>query len=831
MTAPTQELPSWLSLSTSLATNAAGQPTATFTTLVYLPLTYYGPSIPLGTDGVWVYGGTTSPTLSSSTSSPTNSVSSSTSPTPATPSSTLATPSSTSTAPSTTSPTLPSTVTLPVPTTTLTTVPTSTSSSALPSSTSSSVPASGDLSSHSHRTGVIVGSVFGAVLGSLLLLFLFICFLRRRQRNQQQRNRRTDSPVGQVMWMWHDVHRNDYDQDADLDAQLRSPGEEGSPVVSGDERDAFLRRSEDPPDNSRNGEPTARLVDAPRSSQDSSGRPIGIALTAGAGAAMVPTPFGYKSSRPSDTSDRGRHIISHEKLAEVSASPQSPEEAELGPDAPLLPPPAFNLNVSHSSRKSLLPSERSMTPGNDPESAMLYTAQRVRVGKDGVPSSSSGTSWPEAIGIPSILRRSWLSPRTRSATPTPTTPSTKSSLLARQLTDNELEAGRSLNAQLRAEMGYRDGARPVSGVSGLSTGSARSGNTVFYDAQSREEVSFTPPPVPPLPQGTASTGRSAPAAPSPLSGEPMRAHEENEQPPAYEPTPPGSNKKDEATDYLDAPVPRPASPFASVSSAKGLSPPPGLTLPNPHVWRDSATSPSTNTSGGIDIDLLEEAPPAAGASWRQMAQGLPSLHDRRTTFGLPLIHPRDPTTSEQGSLHSMRSHLSPHSALSAAGSAPVSNSASEHSRGFTLSSLKSLAHSSSVSSTDRRFARPSPGEVSPALSAMGRQQQYQHQRRSHRVAVPPVQPPPSLVQSATVTSTTMTTTTTRSSVTTHTSVTDPVTGEVTRVAHAAWTGGRERESAVPEADLGTWGEEGWSSPSHLRILQNRIAGRDGASHA
>ncbi|KAH9010087.1 hypothetical protein EDB83DRAFT_2530929 [Lactarius deliciosus] len=815
MTAPTQELPAWLSLSTSLATNAAGQPTATFTTLVYLPLTYYGPSIPLGTDGVWVYGGSTSPTPSSSTSSPPSSVSSLTFPTPATPSSTLAAPSSTSAVPSTATP---STITLPSPSTTITTVPTSTSSSTPPSSTSSSAPV-GNLSSHSNRTGVIVGSVLGSVLGSLLLLFLLICFLRKRQRSQQQRNRHTDPPVGQVMWMWHDVHRNDYDPDADIDAQLRSPGEEGSPMVSGDERDAFLRRSGDPPDDSRNGEPTARLVDAPRSSQDSSGRPIGIALAAGAGAAMAQPPFGYKSPRPSDTSDRGRHIISPEKLAEVPVSPPSPEEAELGPDAPLLPPPAFNLNVSHSSRKSLLPSERSMTPGNDPESALLYTAQRVRVGKNAVP-SSSGTSWPEAIGISSILRRSWLSPRTRSATPT-TTPSTKSSLLARQLTDNELEAGRSLNAQLHAEMGYRDGARPVSGVSGLSTGSARSGNTVFYDAQSRDDVSFTPPPVPPLPQGTASTGR---AASSPLSAEPMRAHDESEQPPAYDPTPPGSSKRDELADYLDAPVPRPASPFASVSSAKGMSPPPGLSLPNPHVWRDSATSPSTNTSGGIDIDLLEEAPPAAGASWRQMAQGLPSLHERRTTFGLPQLHSRDPTTSEQGSLHSMRSHLSPHSALSASGSVPVSISASGHSRAFTLASLKSLAHSSSVTSADRRFARPSPGEVSPALSATGRQPQQQ-QQRPHRVVAPPP------AQSATVTSTTMTTTTTRSSVTTHTSVMDPVTGEVSRVAHAVWTGGRERESEVPEADLGTWGEEGWSSPSHLRILQNRVAGRDGASHA
>src|SRR5579863_2754486 len=80
---------------------------------------------------------------------------------------------------------------------------------------------------------------------------------------------------------------------------------------------------------------------------------------------------------------------------------------------------------------------------------------------------------------------------------------------------NEQEAGRSLNAQLRSEMGYHYGARPISGVSALSSASARSGNTVFYDAQSREDLSPTPSPVPPLPQGTASTGCSGPVGPSP----------------------------------------------------------------------------------------------------------------------------------------------------------------------------------------------------------------------------------------------------------------------------------------------------------------------------
>jgi len=60
----------------------------------------------------------------------------------------------------------------------------------------------------------------------------------------------------------------------------------------------------------------------------------------------------------------------------------------------------------------------------------------------------------------------------------------------------------------------------------------------------------------------------------------------------------------------------------------------------------------------------------------------------------------------------MRSHLSPYSVLSAAGLAPVSNSASEHPRVFTVNSHKLLAHASSICSADCGLVRPSPGEVS-----------------------------------------------------------------------------------------------------------------------
>ena len=81
--------------------------------------------------------------------------------------------------------------------------------------------------------------------------------------------------------------------------------------------------------------------------------------------------------------------------------------------------------------------------------------------------------------------------------------------------------------------------------------------------------------------------------------------------------------------------------------------------------------------------------------------------------------------SEVGSLHSMRSHLSPMSPRSS-GSAPASsrhnltgsNSSrpSAYSQGRTGSSGRSLSHSGSISLDERRRTR---GAVSPSLSAFG----------------------------------------------------------------------------------------------------------------
>ena len=448
-----------------------------------------------------------------------------------------------------------------------------------------------------------------------MLLFALIWFMHKRRGDRGRRDRPpSEPPTSQVMWMWHDVRRGEDDQDADLDAQLRSPGD-ASPQSSGDERDAFLRRSRDASYSTKPPTPTARLVDVPRSSRESSG-PIGVALASG--------------SKPSAPPPRPRHIIPPKQLADAV----TPDETEPGPDAPLLPPPAVNLDTSHGSRRSLLPSERSMTPGNDPESALLYTAQRVQVGRSA--QSSPGSGWAEGISVPSVLRRSWLNPKRRSGTPT--TPSQKSSFVGRQLTDGELEAGRNLNVQLRSDLGYRDAVRPLSGVSMMSSGSARSGNTVFYDAQSREDLASAPSsPVPPLPHGMASTSRSGgPAGPSPLSAAPIRAVSQSDESTVHQPNRPDARKRDDdVADYLDAPIPRPASPFASVSSTNRLPSPPGLDRPD----LDPTVIPSSDISDAINVGLLEEEPPAAGENWKQIALGLSTSHERRTTFGLVVSVP------------------------------------------------------------------------------------------------------------------------------------------------------------------------------------------------
>lgn len=92
-----------------------------------------------------------------------------------------------------------------------------------------------------------------------------------------------------------------------------------------------------------------------------------------------------------------------------------------------------------------------------------------------------------------------------------------------------------------------------------------------------------------------------------------------------------------------------------------------------------------------------------------------------------MVHPRDVSRSEAGSLHSMRSHLSPRSPRSVSGSAPASlfqhtPDSSQGSRSYSRSqgSGHSLVHQTSISSQGRRRRRrPEIGE-SPLPSPFGR---------------------------------------------------------------------------------------------------------------
>jgi hypothetical protein len=212
--------------------------------------------------------------------------------------------------------------------------------------------------------------------------------------------------------MWHDVRRlgGEDDQDADLDAQLCSPGDT-SPQSSRNEHDAFCVAAEgcSPHCPSRR-----RAALFPRITW-SNRRRAGLGQQSECSMPKTATYHPVKAARRSGLL----------------------EEIEPGPDAPLLPPPAVNRYLT-GSRRSLLPSERPMTSAL--LSTLLYTAQRVQVGK--VPSHLVQPG-PRVSACPASCRR--------------------------QLTDGELEAGRNLNAQLRSELGYRDGVRPISGVRMISS--------------------------------------------------------------------------------------------------------------------------------------------------------------------------------------------------------------------------------------------------------------------------------------------------------------------------------------------------------------------------
>ena len=91
----------------------------------------------------------------------------------------------------------------------------------------------------------------------------------------------------------------------------------------------------------------------------------------------------------------------HRSTKATHRSGSYPRSQNLALMAPLFPPPAVNLlDTSHCSPRSFLTTELSMTPGNDPEYALLYTVQRVQVVRRA--QSSPGSAWAEGIGVASL---------------------------------------------------------------------------------------------------------------------------------------------------------------------------------------------------------------------------------------------------------------------------------------------------------------------------------------------------------------------------------------------------------------------------------------------
>ncbi|OBZ72596.1 hypothetical protein A0H81_07439 [Grifola frondosa] len=852
------QLPSWLTLSTTVITQPDGT-LSTSSDILRLPLTYYGPSIPLGTDGSWTYGGLTSPPPS--TSSPTQTPS---------PSTTLTSLTSSPTSASVTSSTSSQGSSL------------TSSNSASSSTTLSSLTPSATLqSNNSHgisrsTLGAILGSILGTIFLLVVLAIVFLLRWRRRASDLSHSsssfwNRQTtlfsrggnrQTPI----WTgWEMV-----DPDGILNnGGGRTPGE-GSPRGSGEEGDPFLTRRSGATDMVQTRTDTDTLVSIP------------AAVATGTASTHRSVPKPCEPIIPRDVLARmSEEMPTHSSIRVVQPSPRQQHESPLPPPPPLDPdrlgPP--NTLRSEQSRPSGQPrslaSDKSLGSfGSDvqeSEGAQLLTARRVKVSELGqrISPESESTAGPSVTGtggnvsgldrLADIARLSWFKrmsfladtsrPRSReeleesdryTRAPLPRSHSRHDSRSRpgswARLSVHDPSDMRSNPGLLDSGLGLSD-ERPISTVSGRS---AVSGNTVYHDAPSRPESLVDDPSsvATPVPNSSAN-----PPVPSPLraqfressheSGESQRVTNSGiymsipSQPPSYDDARPSPSRLAPApVDVLDIPAPRPASPFSAVSSRPDF--PPGLIpLPTPRVWSDSHTSdlPSPTSSGssaGIRIDVLEDEPPAAQVGWRSLAGGSQGSSDgRRLTFGVPMVtQPQDALHSERGSLHSVRSHLSPRSPLSPAGSAPASSlhtfsgsGSSGHSHAHAGgSSGYSLSHSSSISSGDRRRRRGDVGEVgSPPLSAVFRRgsplDDHITTAYVERVDVLPSAPmhpsvAPNLVSSnvATVSGTitssgterTLATADSRTNSSVTTELTDPITGTVMHFPRLPWRSPDER---------------------------------------
>ncbi|KAG1842490.1 hypothetical protein DFJ58DRAFT_806033 [Suillus subalutaceus] len=671
--AATQQLPSWMTLSTTVYTNAAGQ-TITSETTLQLPLTYYGPSIPLGSDGAWTYGGLTSPAASTSSLTTSSTATSST-----------FTPTSSAT-------------------------PTSSSSSyqSTFTSTSASSPLPLPLHPLPPLPRALIGIIIGAIILFIILLLLFIWFVRW---NSRRRDSRAITPI----WTGWNVLTPDQTGDEE-----NRPAGLGSPRDSGDdEADSFLRRST-ATDPERRARPVSSLPPgaAPPRIVGSTGSDRTRSSQASTDYGVVLPGSGHFGQAYSGDGSFLR-IGDEEELEDIprprmysSSHPSLPEHI-----APLLPPPPFEGTATRkpSDRSLLNEKEKSVRsasyPTSDLEDSKIFTARRVRVQELGSrsPQDDDSTNTQPVAG-PGSWRNSFSRLRRSCGSN------------SRRGSDKDAEAVQSLLGR-RLGVGYTSaGERPMSGVSAKS---AISGNTVYHDAVSRMGTPVSLPSRAITPASQSQRGSAVPATDFPLpipSGAPPAYDDPYDSLGSRGPSPLSPT----GIDVLDIPAP---APFSSASTG-GKPLPPGLVpLSSRHAWRDSLSVITGSSNGaGITIDVLDAEPPRAGDGWRNLAGGFlgvsegPDPSEQRTPFGTPqVIHQGNPLVSERGSLHSMRSHLSPYSARSSSGSAPTS-----FARAFNLSGSNSSrpsansAHSrvATMSSASLNSSRPF-GPISPSVSAFG----------------------------------------------------------------------------------------------------------------
>lgn len=612
----------------------------------------------------------------------------------------------------------------------------------------------------------------GSVLTLVVLLTIGICYLRSRDYRRRQQRLEADFQEKDTSYVMIDTEGRQAGE-----GSPRGSGEEvdpflqrsrGAPAVppkrKGGAKPGPFRRKAAP------AEVRNVPINGSASSKNSSGK--NTSSTGSGYGSLLDHPTihfnpddeyrpGYNPPTPEPL-----HTLVEESVLQASDG----GDTDFGP--PMPPPPLVDPE-SHSSRDSSRNSRqthRSSYPIDGDEPAMLATARRVRVedlGPRTSPlSSNSPLHSPEhpstsdaarhsggLLGLGSLVGLGRISNLFKSLD--------SSSRRHSRVSSEDLESGQALLGNVSPEMSDQRPLAPAMStmsdrpMSSVSARSAASGATVYHDAQS--SMPSTPvlagvPVLTPPPRALAAPNQAELGIWSPGSVERMRHHAsalgdsyiaETSTAPSV-PTSPVTPVFGGPIDILDMPAPRGISPFTSASSMKDtpsnssfgtklLSYAPGLPLPtSPRIWGDitGTTSSTGSFAGGTDgaadvtIDILEEEPPSAGDGWRSLAGVVPSSVDevgRRTTFGLPQSVHQPGQYSEQESLSSMRSHLSPGS-RSSAGSAPASRrdlsvgTGSSKSQGTASGS--SLAHTGSISS-DGRHRHRAQGPISPALSAFG----------------------------------------------------------------------------------------------------------------